>query len=266
MRKVICSKKNWIYSLTLMLCLHSACINAEELPQWPENSVAISLSYDDSLGSQLDNALPALNRHNLKASFYVLPGSGPFQNRLEEWRVVAEAGHELGNHTLKHSCSGSKENREWVSEGNDLDTRTADALADEVRLANTKLQEIDGRTERTFTIPCGDVLAGGKNYVEIVSGEFVAVKGQGSESGFSSLYAPEGDSGEDIIKYVEQQASKVRLVNILFHGIGGDYLSVSSEAHDQLLNYLAENGDRYWVDTYLNIMTAQEPDSIEKAN
>lgn len=260
---MIYSNKNWIFYLTITLGGYCASINAEELPLWPKKSIAISLSYDDSLGSQLDNALPALNRYDLKASFYVLPSSNPFQTRLVEWQEVAKAGHELGNHTLKHSCSGSKENREWVTENNDLDTRTADALADEVRLANSMLQEIDGKIERTFTIPCGDVMVGGNNYVEIVSSEFVAVKGQGSESGFSSLYAPEGDSGGDLIKYVEEQSSEVRLINILFHGIGGDYLSVSSEAHDQLLNYLAENRDRYWVDTYLNIMTAHKSGSIE---
>ena len=262
---VICKNNSWVFFFGVTLCGYCVCINAEELPQWPENSVAISLSYDDSLSSQLDKALPVLNRYGLKASFYVLPSSDLFRKRLDEWRVAAEAGHELGNHTLEHSCSGSKQNRDWVSVSNDLDTQTANALASEVRLANTLLHEVDGKTERTFTIPCGDMLAGGKNYVEIVSGEFVAVKGQGVASGFSSLHAPAGDSGKDLIAYVEQQASKVRLINILFHGIGADYLSVSSEAHDQLLEYLADNRDRYWVDTYLNIMTAYKSGSIEQA-
>ncbi|MFT5136575.1 MAG: peptidoglycan/xylan/chitin deacetylase (PgdA/CDA1 family) [Arenicella sp.] len=262
---VICKNNSWVFCIAVTLGGYSACINAEELPRWPENSVAISLSYDDSLSSQLDVALPALQHYGLKASFYVLPSSDLFQKRLAEWREVAKAGYELGNHTLKHSCSGSKQNRDWVTPSDDLDTQTANALASEVRLANTLLQAVDGKTKRTFTIPCGDVLAGGENYVEIVSDEFVAIKGQGIESGFSSLYAPDGVSAKDLIAHVEQQAAEVRLINILFHGVGGDYLSVSSEAHDQLLNYLADNKHRYWIDTYLNIMSAHKSDSIESA-
>ena len=44
------------------------------------------------------------------------------------------------------------------------------------------------------------------------------------------------------------------MANITFHGIGGDYLSVSAEAHEVLLRHLAAHPDRYWVATFLNIM------------
>ena len=44
------------------------------------------------------------------------------------------------------------------------------------------------------------------------------------------------------------------MVNFTFHGVGGDHLSVSAEAHGQLLAYLAANRDIYWTDTFLNII------------
>jgi hypothetical protein len=47
---------------------------------------------------------------------------------------------------------------------------------------------------------------------------------------------------------------QTRMVNILFHGVGGDYLSVESDAHEELLQFLADNSDRYWVDSFINIM------------
>ena len=225
--------------------------------QWPGAKVAISLSYDDSLHSQLDHALPALDEHGFKASFYVVPVSDAFQTRLEEWRAAAARGHEMGNHTLKHSCRSSLANREWVLDSQDLDTQTVQQVVTEVRIASTLLQALDGRTERTFTIPCGDVLAGGKNYVDLIANEFVAVKGQGIANGFSSLYVADGDTADQLIDYVESQSSKVKLINILFHGVGGDHLSVSSEAHAKLLHFLADNKDKYWVDTYLTIMQAK---------
>lgn len=227
-------------------------------PEWPGAKVAVSLSYDDALHSQLDNALPALNEHGFKASFYVVPVSDAFQTRLEEWRAAAEQGHEMGNHTLKHSCRGSLANREWVQESLDLDTQTVEQVVTEVRAASTLLQALDGKTERTFTIPCGDVLAGGSNYVDLVADEFFAIKGQGVQTGFSSLHVPDGDTADQLIDYVENQSGEVKLINILFHGIGGDHLSVSSEAHSKLLEFLADNKDKYWVDTYLEIMLAKD--------
>lgn len=37
-------------------------------------------------------------------------------------------------------------------------------------------------------------------------------------------------------------------------GAGGDYLSVSAAAQEELLRYLAANRETYWVDTYVSIM------------
>ena len=56
---------------------------------------------------------------------------------------------------------------------------------------------------------------------------------------------------------VESAGTDVKLINLIFHGIGGDHLAVSNDAHDELLAYLASNSDKYWVDTYLNIMKAR---------
>ena len=70
---------------------------------WPHQArAAVSLAYDDALNSQLDFAVPALNRHGLKASFYLTLSSDTVRTRLAAWRTVAAQGHELGNHTLFH--------------------------------------------------------------------------------------------------------------------------------------------------------------------
>lgn len=59
-----------------------------------------------------------------------------------------------------------------------------------------------------------------------------------------------------LINRVEQEANRgTRLFNIIFHGIGGDYLTVSTQAHEQLLAYLAGKKETYWVDSYIRIMT-----------
>ena len=232
---------------------------------WPHGArAAVSLAYDDALDSQLDNALPALNRHRLKASFYLQLSNPSVSRRMAEWRTAAQAGHELGNHTLFHQCSGSKPDRAWVNAHRDLDRVSVEQVKDQAMVANTMLHAIDGRRERTFTAPCGDMLAAGRNYLPAIASEFVAIKAGGG-TGVAltmdpidpyavSVMAPVGLSGKQLIDLVKQAHARGTMVNLTFHGIGGDYLSVSSEAHEELVKFLAEHRRDYWTDTFLNIM------------
>ena len=231
--------------------------------QWPESrKAAVSLAYDDALDSQLDNAIPALDRHGLKGSFYLQLSSPPVGKRMAEWRAAAGNGHELGNHTLFHQCSGSMQGREWVEPQRDLDKTTAAQMQDQVRMANVMLAAIDGRHERTMTVPCGDVLAEGKNYIELVASEFVAIK-LGPGTVVPDMYkldlqavpvgVPVDVSGQQLIAWVQEAARLGTMANFTFHGIGGDHLAVSSDAHEELLAYLAAHREVYWTDTFLNL-------------
>lgn len=238
--------------ISILLAMFSTNLYSAE--NWiADNKVAISLSYDDALNSQLDNALTALNERGLKASFYVVPFSDAFKNRLEEWRVLASQGHELGNHTLYHACRSTKPGREWVNPANDLKDKTVKEMLREVSVANTLLTAMDGHTVRTFTPPCFDQMANDGNYVNSLKKQFIGIKSL-EDSGFASLIGPSNKSALEIIKFIENQPSDIKLVNVLFHGIGGDHLVTSIEEHNKFLDYLVENEDKYWVDTYRNIM------------
>jgi len=231
---------------------------------WPDGrKAAVSLAYDDALDSQLDHAIPALDKHGMKGSFYLQLSREPVRDRLQEWRAAAANGHELGNHTLFHQCSGSLPGHEWVEPQRDLDKIPVAQMKDQVRLANVMLNAIDGKTRRTMTVPCGDVMAMDGNYVQPLALEFVAIKlGNGavtSDMLALDLHAvtvevPVEVTGAQLIARVEEAAAKGTMANFTFHGIGGDYLTVSNEAHEELLDYLAAHRDTYWVDTFLNIM------------
>ncbi|MBC6904607.1 polysaccharide deacetylase [Saccharophagus sp. K07] len=220
---------------------------------WPGNAkAAVSLSYDDALNSQLDNAVPALKKYGIKASFYPILSSPVLAARLPEWRKVAADGYELGNHTLFHACAKSKPGRSWVADHNDLDKKNMAQIQDELSTANAFLYAIDGKTERTLTPPCLDWEVSDGNFVEHLAHMFVGIKG--AETIPSSMLLPEGVSGKELIKFVQKSAKNGGVVNIIFHGINGDHLSVSNEAHEELLKFLAKNRDMYWTDTYINIM------------
>lgn len=232
---------------------------------WPHGArAAVSLAYDDALNSQLDQAIPTLDRYGLKGSFYLQLSNLAVDQRLADWRRAAAHGHELGNHSLFHQCARSAPGHDWVQPQRDLDTTSAAQMQDQVLLANTMLYAIDGQRERTYTVPCGDVLAAGVNYLPGLRQGFAAIKVGGAavtpamqtlDPYAVGVYAPEGQSGAQLIALVQQAAAQGTMVNFTFHGVGGDYLTTSAQAHEELVKYLAEHRDLYWTDTFLNIMT-----------
>ncbi len=232
---------------------------------WPGGArAAVSLAYDDALDSQLDNAIPALDRHGVKGTFFLQLSSEPVARRMEDWRAAARGGHELGNHSLFHQCSGAGPDRAWVAPHRNLDTTTREQMQDQVLLANTMLTAIDGRRERTYTAPCFDVKALGGDYLPALHARFVAIKagpGPGVPASMAAVdpyrvasVAPVGASGAELIALVKQAGERGTMIAFTFHGIGGDHLSVSTQAHEELVRFLAAHRQVYWTDTFLNIM------------
>ena len=72
---------------------------------WPDECTgAVSLTFDDGVASQLELAIPLLNRYGLTGTFYVNPRDD-YATQLLPWREAAQQGHEVGNHTVNHPCS-----------------------------------------------------------------------------------------------------------------------------------------------------------------
>ena len=81
---------------TMTLSEPETPIDTQEAP-WPDqNQAAISLTFDDGMASQLDIAVPMLDAHGLRATFYPIAGDD-YRQTLAPWQGVAEAGHEIGS-------------------------------------------------------------------------------------------------------------------------------------------------------------------------
>jgi sialate O-acetylesterase len=229
--------------------------------KWPGgHQAAVCLTYDDGLDCHLDVAIPALDSFNLKGSFYCTGFSSSLHNRLEEWRVITDNGHELGNHTLFHPCDG--ERFDWVKPEYDLRTYTMLRLRNELYTANTLLKAVDGKSERTFAFTCSDFEVRTINFVDSIRHMFVAARSDGPipesmdqlDIHFAPSWGVVDPTGEELIEYVKKAQEKGTIAIFMFHSVGGGYLNVSAESHQALLAYLQSNDEEIWTDTFMNVM------------
>lgn len=136
------------------------------------------------------------------------------------------------------------------------------------------LHAIDGKQQRSFAAPCGDLNAAGEPYLKALQGDFVAMKSAfgGVVLDMNTLdpYAvgvevASAVTGRELIALVQRAAAAGTMVNITFHGVGGDYLTVSREAHDELLAYLANHRTIYWTDTFIRIMQYVKAQRVQRS-
>ncbi|WP_049723350.1 polysaccharide deacetylase family protein [Gilvimarinus polysaccharolyticus] len=243
------------FGLPALLLLSLAQLSAAD-DSWNGKHAAVSLTYDDSLNVHLDKAIPVLDTYNFQATFYLTVGYPPFGDRLNEWRAVAARGHELGNHSLFHPCDASKPNREWVNPERDLSTWSVARMVDNLKVANIALEAVDGKTERTYAYPCGDMTAGGESYVEAIKPLFVGARGVKSsvmQVGDVKLfdidsYVINGSSTQQLTALVDQAIDQGGLVVFLFHGVGGEHpLNIDNAKHTALIEYLDQKREQLWV-------------------
>ena len=231
----------------LLLIFHS--LSAQQNKPWQGKKCAVVITYDDAIDQHLDNAIPVLDSLGLKASFYLTVFSNSMQHRMNDWKKLAENGHELGNHTLFHPCIGGA-NRAWVKPEYDLRNYTVQRMLDEVKMTNLFLQSLDGKTKRTFAFTCGDMKIGDSSFINALKSNFSAaraVRHQMHPINEVDLYnvdcyAVNGETGTQLIGWAKKAMETNSLLVVLFHGVGGgNALNVSLEAHREFLQFLKKN-------------------------
>jgi peptidoglycan/xylan/chitin deacetylase (PgdA/CDA1 family) len=229
---------------------------------WPgKTRAAVCLTYDDGLDCHIDNAVPALDKYDLKGTFFCTGMSSSLQHRMDEWQTITENGHELGNHSLFHPCDG--ERGDWVTPEYDLNNYSMSQIINELFTANSLLKAVDGKTERTYAYTCSDFKAGQQSFVDSIRGMFVAARNDGAipesieeiDLHFVPSWGVVNPSGKALIEYVKKAQEKGTLAVIMFHSVGGGYLNVSLEAHNELLAYLHGNKEEIWTGTFLDVMS-----------
>ena len=227
---------------------------------WPGGKrAAVVLTYDDTLVSQLDIAIPALDAAGLKGTFFLI-GSKITPEQIARWRSAAAEGHELGNHTIRHACPQA--NYPPAKKIDTSETYDVDTMLAEIRTMNTMLTAIDGKLQHSYATPCGQHLAGGVDYLPALRASGLVRytrSADPSEHPFDPMnmparFFPSTATGADMIAAVQDAERKGGMIVFGFHGVGGDYLSVSAQAHAQLLAYLKAHADTIWVAPFSTVM------------
>ncbi|WP_010545897.1 polysaccharide deacetylase family protein [Sphingomonas elodea] len=249
-----------IFAAAAACCALLALANgAHAQTRWPNGAkAAVVLTYDDALTSQLDNVVPALDAAGFKGTFFLANVDGA---QVGRWRQVAARGHELGNHTIFHPCTKASypADPRYVSEA-----YTPASMLREIIQQNVLLRALDGRPRHGFATPCGQSLAGGVDYLEDLRKANLVpyVRGvvdtpadaRADVAKADPMHIPsrgfgEGATAEKMIAYVREAEQGGGWAVFLFHGVGGDYLTVPDAEHRKLLDWLAAHRSEVWVTT-----------------
>lgn len=147
---------------------------------WPGGAkAAVCLTYDDGIDSQLNIAIPDLEKENLRGTFYI-EGLNLIPERVGRWKEVAMNGHELGNHTIFHPCP---EKLDFVKEEFASENYTLNRLLKELAVMNNFLYAVDGKKSRSFAYTCGETIYGGISVIDTLkaSGLFPGARGGSTE-------------------------------------------------------------------------------------
>jgi peptidoglycan/xylan/chitin deacetylase (PgdA/CDA1 family) len=226
--------------------------------RWPDGKrVAVSLSFDDGRDSQVDVGVPLFTRYGAKVTFFVNPPN--LKNRIAAWKAAAASGHEIGNHTTSHPCSG---NFPW-SRSRALEDYTAAMIAKEMDGANAEIERLLGVKAVTFAYPCGQKFigrgTGTQSYVPLVAERFLAGRGFRDEAANDPTFCDlaqalgidaDGMSFDEFRNTIDSASSEGGWVIFAGHDIGttGRQTTLTTSL-EPLLKYAKDPANGVWLDT-----------------
>lgn len=225
---------------------------------WPNlKQMALSLTFDDARLSQPDLGIPVLNKHDVKATFYVIPQS--VMKRVDGWKMAVKSGHEIGNHSYTHPCTG---NFAWSRE-NALENYTMDQMRKQLDSANTLIMNLLGVKPVSFAYPCGQTFVGRgvniESYVPIIASDFKSGRGWLDEGpndpafcDLAQLTGMEMDnkSFAEIKKLIESARAKGSWLILAGHEMNNEGSQTSFlETIEALCRYVNDPSNGIWMGT-----------------
>ncbi|MCX6262815.1 MAG: polysaccharide deacetylase family protein, partial [Bacteroidia bacterium] len=230
--------------------------------QWPEGKkMGLSLTFDDARLSQVDKGIPLLDKYGVKATFYLSPDN--ITQRLEAWEKAVTNGHDIGNHSLLHPCTG---NFVW-SKDKALEDYTLQDMNMELDSASKLIKKMLGIQPVSFAFPCGQTFVGRGNitrsYVPVISAKFETGRGWLNEGpndpafcDMSQLTGMEldGKSFEQIKTLIEEAKSKGQWLVFAGHEMNeGGFQTSQLSTIESICKYASDPANGIWIDNVHNI-------------
>ena len=254
-------KRLMIFIIFLSFSIQSPLLSQISICKWYGNrDAAFSMNFDDSAESQLYNAIPILNKYNLKGTFCICTGYNKYTGKTALWRQAFLDGHELSSHTVTHP---------WHIKGTgvkgdpDIEDYTPDMIRNEVLLAKKAILElIPEYKELTFQYPAGsDYIGTNKNdnfYRNLVKENYMVSLNKNMIDFLPELnekdlimkgWSSKGGQFDDLKNLIDRTIDKSGWARIGFHGIGGQHLRVELDVFVNMCKYLYDNNQKIWTAT-----------------
>ncbi len=229
---------------------------------WPEGiKMALSLTFDDARLSQADKGIPLLDKYGVKATFYISPAS--MQKRLDIWKEAVSNGHDIGNHSLYHPCSG---NFPWARD-RALENYTLEKMRAELDSANKLIEQLLGIQAVSFAYPCGQTFVGrglnARSYIPVVASLFETGRGWLDEGPNDPAFCDmaqltgmelDGKSFEQILGLIEGAKSRGQWLILAGHEMDEQGPQTSYlETIEAICKYAADPANGIWIDNVHNI-------------
>jgi len=224
--------------------------------KWPNGKrAAVSITFDDARTSQVDSGTALLDKYGVKATFFVVPAT--VEDRLDGWKKVVANGHEIGNHTINHPCTG---NFSWSAK-NALENYSLDDMRDELIECNKRIKELLGVESEVFAYPCGQKFIGRdtstKSYVPLVAKMFIVGRGWRDEAmnnpDFCDLaqvsgIEMDGKNFDEILPLIEEVRRTGQWLILAGHEMGDSGVQTTRlKMLKQLIEYVQDPANGIWI-------------------
>jgi len=255
-----------IMGLTAGLALAQYEVKSLDLDEkpfpWPEGKIcAISLTFDDARLSQIDSGIPLLDRYDIKATFYISPDD--LKKRLDGWKKAVANGHEIGNHTMNHPCTGNYA----FARHKALEDYSLKKMAKELDDANTLITSLLDVQPKSFAYPCGQTFVGRgaetRSYVPLVAKRFLTGRKWLNEDSndpwfcdMAQLLAMEADnkSFEQLLDLIQKVKEEGRWLILAGHEMGeSGFQTTYLKTLEQFCEYANNPENGIWIDTVGNV-------------
>jgi peptidoglycan/xylan/chitin deacetylase (PgdA/CDA1 family) len=205
--------------------------------------------------------LALLYQQRVKVTFFVQAEN--IRKRLDGWKKAVADGHEIGNHSMTHPCTGNYS----FSRPNALEDYSLEMMAAQLDGASSEIESLLGVKPRTFAYPCGQKFVGRgrdvRSYVPLVAERFLVGRGYLDESAndpeivdlAQAMGTPFDDMDFDRMKaLVEDAAKDGRWVIFVGHEIGKRAFQVTDTAAlEALCEYLKDPAHGIWLGSVAEI-------------